>query len=108
MDRCGVLVAEEAEKREGQHPQQAPQYADRIARIVRICRHSLQAVLPRGIDRQWTVTDRVSTVKDLLGLQVFYSLPGPRGRCGRYVNDPYGYIDLVQVNEGCCLVISRR
>src|ERR687897_804073 len=49
----------------------------------------------------------VSTAKDLLGLQVFYPLHGPRGRCGRYVNDLYGYIGVVQVNEGCCQVISR-
>jgi hypothetical protein len=44
----------------------------------------------------------LATVKDLLGLQVFHSLRGPRGRCARYVNDLYGYIGIVQVNEGCC------
>jgi hypothetical protein len=53
-------------------------------------------------------TDRVSTVKDLLVLQVFYPLRGARGRCGRYINDLYGYIDIVQVNRACCLLISRR
>jgi hypothetical protein len=75
----------------------------------------VRAVFSRGIDRQWIAlpsaiasTDRVSTVKDLLSLQVFYPLRDPRGRCGRYVNDLYGYIGLVQVYEGCCLLISRR
>jgi hypothetical protein len=51
---------------------------------------------------------RASTVKDLLGLQGSYSLRGPRGRCGRYLDVLYGYISLVQANEACCRVISRR
>jgi hypothetical protein len=34
----------------------------------------VRAVLSWGIDRQWNVTERLSTVKNLLSLQVFHSL----------------------------------
>jgi hypothetical protein len=57
---------------------------------------------------QFIDIDRVSTVKDLLRLQDFHLLNDSRGRCGRYVNDLYGYIGVVQVNEGCYQAISRR
>jgi hypothetical protein len=63
-----------------------------------------RAIQLLAIAREW----RVSTAPDLLGLLVFRILFDDRGRCGRYVNDLYGYIGVVRVYEGCCQVISRR
>jgi hypothetical protein len=78
---------------------------DHTARKVLISRDFVRAVLSTVYQPLGTLTARVSTVKDLLSLQVFYPLRDPRGR---YVNDLCGYIGRVQVNEGCCQLISRR
>src|SRR5215212_1996583 len=53
-------------------------------------------------------TDHVSPAKECGFLQGFHLLRGPRGRCGRYINDLHGYTSIVQVNEGCYQAISRR
>jgi hypothetical protein len=82
---------------------------------VAICRAFLRLILHSAIEPrrrlyrpQFIDIDRVSTVKDLLGLQIFHLLNDSRGRCGRYFNDLYGYIGVVRVNEDCYQAISRR
>jgi hypothetical protein len=86
---------------------------DRTARKVLISRDFVLAVLSWGIDRQWTVTDRHGKYRppidrqDLLRLQVFHPLRGPRGRCGRYLDGLYGYISLMLANGACYQIISR-
>ena len=86
----------------------------RMAVNVVVCGYSVRLTMLCFTDRQWTVTDRRrdyrprSTVTDLLGWQGFHAPLVHCSRCGRYVNDLYGYIGLVQVNEGCYQAISRR
>jgi hypothetical protein len=47
-------------------------------------------------------------MSEIVGFADFLGLQRVRGRCGRYVNDLYGYIGVVQVNEGWYQAISRR
>jgi|SRR5215211_88487 hypothetical protein len=80
---------------------------DRTAMNVVICRtfwRSIPIALSTASEPLPTApisTDRVSTVKDLLGLQVFHLLNESRGRCGWYLDGLYGYISVMQANGAC-------
>jgi hypothetical protein len=70
-------------------------------------------VLSYSIARERTFIDRRRKYRPhtdqvgIGGLAGLFPSNGHRGRCGRYVNDFYGYISVMRANEACCQIISR-
>ena len=99
------------------HNQNMRKDTDRTARIavsVAICRTFSRSVLAIILTRVGDSIARISRIatadptSEIGGFAGLLGLQRQRGRCGRYRDGLYGYIGVVQVNEGCCQVILRR